>query len=165
MPYEFESDVVRPEIQQGQAGQISLFPTQAGQRVETTGMVTFSVLEPGGKSLDSGTVTPGSVVFGSRNVHRLDVPVPALDDPDEDYILQVVWTPTGATIPVVEVVLFDVVVAPLGETVSLSDLNEERPDVEAELAVSLHASLLLIGLITQADDEGRTRLIRSRSSR
>ena len=132
MPFELQTDTVRPEVQQGVAGTISLFPTVAGQRVEVSS-ASYEILQPGGAALASGTVTPTAVTLGSRTVSRLDVPIAAISTLDEDYVLKVTWTASGATVPQVELLLFDVVIASLGESVSLSDLREERADVEDEL--------------------------------
>lgn len=133
MAFEFENEIVHPEVQQGVTTTIRVYPTDGGQRVETTGTPTFEVLDPGGASLASGSITPVSATFGTRSVHRLDVAIPAQSDLDENYILRVNWVPSGGTETRVETILFDVVLAPLGEGLSLSDLRELRVDVDVDL--------------------------------
>lgn len=127
MGYELQSDLVRPEAKQGQATPVSLYPTLNGARVSALGS-TWEVFDRSGKSYGSGTTNPTSVMVGTKSVSEFQLTIPAISDLDEDYRLEVTWT-DASSMQRVSIVTFDVVIAPLGDTLSYSDLQEELQSV------------------------------------
>ena len=126
MPYFVENDDLRREVQVNTSRTLYFFPKYGGENILTSGTPTYSIRDPSGTELYTGTCTV--TVVGE--VHRLDVTVPAIATLDEDYSIHYTYTALVLGTPQVrDTVFFDVVAYPLDSSVSLNDLLEERPDV------------------------------------
>ncbi len=134
MVFLFEADGVRPEIQYGASGSIRVVPKYQGTPVDVGDLsdATYSILTSDGVSLGTGVVSVSSATLGSRTVGYYDVPIPSVSKVYSDVVLEVVWPHASATVAP-DLVLFDIVRAPLGDLVSMSDLMSIRSDLEDSL--------------------------------
>lgn len=130
----YEQDDVRPEAAKGQSAIITIVPKVDGAPADLAGISPgqWTVTESGGLQLSSGSVNATGVVYGDRTAAQYVVTVPGIDRIQEDCILTLRWT-TDDGIPRTEVVVFDVVVAPLGALVSVNDLMRIRLDADKVL--------------------------------
>lgn len=125
MAYAFERDDLRQELRLSAAGTIYFWPKVPGTgNVAVTGSPTYTVHNPDGTQIESGTATATDV----GGVDRIDCAVASIATLDEDYQVRISWAYSGANY--FDIVSFDVVRWPYPDyTITLNDLQEERPDV------------------------------------
>ncbi len=130
MAYLFELDDLRPSIS-GDGGTVYVVPKLDGSPISPTGLssLSWSVRLDGG-SVASGSTSPTSVSFGDETVARFAVAIPSLDL-RENYVLSGAWTQGAITSS--EVVVFDVVLYPLGGLVSSNDIVRMHPDASVDV--------------------------------
>ena len=129
MTFLFEQDDLPVELRVGYAGTVQVVPKVNGSPVDAADLSTasWSVVERDGEQVSSGTATVVSAAFGDRTVGYYVVTIPAIDEIDENYILTLTWD-AG-----VEVLTFDVVHLPLGELVSVNDIQRQRAEASEYL--------------------------------
>lgn len=117
---------IEPEVRIGVADVVSFFPKVPGTgNVLLSTAPTFTVHDPAGKQLGSGTASLQSV--GTPAISRVDVQVPAIETVDEGYQVRLKWREDGG-VERLEVITFSVVMHPFDETtVGKNDLIQLRP--------------------------------------
>ena len=131
MAYVLESDLLRPELLVNAANVVAVWPKVGGRNVQASA-ATWSAYKPDGVTLvESGSPSPSDVTLGARTVSRIDCSLAAIAVADQDYQLHVQYTVGGTTYD--QIVLFDVCLSPLGDHLSLNDLQELEPDLPEAL--------------------------------
>lgn len=155
MAYAKELNNLRQELRLSTAGAISHWPKVAGTGNVGASAATYVVYDPSGTALQSGSCT----ITDSGGVDRLDVTVSAISTLDEDYYIAYSWTQETVGATFVDYVYFDVVRYPYGNpSVSLNDLQEERPDIGEILT----RQGTLLGLSSPAEEMASVFAVRAR---
>lgn len=122
-----ELDELPWEARRSTATSFRLWPKVDGVNVAAEAGPTFTVHDPSGTEIYSGTATVED--RGTYSSIRCDIPGVNLGTLGEDYTLRCEWTPLGDTVAQLYVRTFDVVRFPFGQPhTSLNDMLEERPD-------------------------------------
>lgn len=131
MAYVLEGDLLRPEVLVNAASTIAVWPKVGGRNIQASAASWVAVKPDGMTSVGSGTPTPTDVTLGARTISRIDCALSAIGTADEDYQLKVEFAFGGVTYD--QIVLFDACISPLGDHLSLNDLQELEPDLPEAL--------------------------------
>jgi hypothetical protein len=129
--YAAELDDLRFEVRRGSSGTIRFWPKLPGSgNVEISADPTYTVLDPRGSTVGSGTGARASFAGVTRVTCAIDASGLALG---EDYAAVITWTDPDAETHV-ETVRFDVVTEPYVPSISLNDLVDQVADASARLS-------------------------------
>lgn len=130
MAYISEDTGIRPEVLAGSVGTIVVYP-KIDSRYTLAGTASYRIQNKS-EVLAHGRVEPETFSAGTHDASVYRIPIDPLEN-GEDYSLTLRWTPTSGGSEQVEVIGFDAALSPLGSLLSLGDLIEMRPDIQADL--------------------------------